>query len=88
MCWAGGVPTKTPLQGEWEQILSWLVVNPNGAAATSSASCSAAPPDAINHCKSVPYSEACGKSEPACLETQEEQWQVEVIRGPSPPSIE
>ena len=38
----------------------------NGAAATSSGSCSAAPPDGINHYKSAPFSVACGKYEPPC----------------------
>src|SRR5947209_8120488 len=27
-CSAGGAPTRTPLWGEWEQILTWLVANP------------------------------------------------------------
>jgi len=61
---------KDAFEGEWEQILLWLVANPERAftrvAVTSSGNCSAAPPNAINPCKSAPSNEACGKSEPIC----------------------
>jgi len=49
---------KDPFEGEWEQILSWLVATPSGAAATFSENYSASPQDAINPCKSARFSEA------------------------------
>ena len=66
-CWAGGVPTKTPLRESGSRSSPGSRPIPNAAAATFSGSCSAALPDAINHCKSAPYSAACGKYEPTCL---------------------
>jgi hypothetical protein len=52
---------------EWEEIRPGFLgclPTQNGAAATFSASCSASPPNAINRCKYVPFSEACARSEP------------------------
>jgi hypothetical protein len=57
---------KDPFEGEWEQIMSWVMANPKGAAETFSGSYSAALPDAIKHCKSAPCSATCGKYEPSC----------------------
>ena len=64
--WAGDVLRRTPLEESGSRSCpGWLPI-PNGAVATSSGSCSAAPPDAINRYKSVPSSAACGKYEPIC----------------------
>ena len=46
---------KDSFEGEWEQIFSWLVANPEQS--------SAAPRDAINYYKSAPSSAACGTYE-------------------------
>jgi hypothetical protein len=62
--WAGGAPTKTPLRESGSRSSpGWLPIL-SEAAATSSRSCSAAPPDAINHHKSARFSAACARSEP------------------------
>ena len=72
---------KDPFEGEWEQILSWLEVNPERSSGDIFRELQRRSP---------------GRYQPlqirtlqrGMLETREEQWQVEVIRGPSPPSIE
>ena len=64
--WAGGAPTKTPLRESGSRSSPGSRPIPNAAAATFSGSCSAALPDAINHCKSALCSVACGKSESIC----------------------
>ncbi len=59
---------KDPFAGEWEQIISWLVANPERAAATFSGNCSAALPDAISPCKSAHSNGGCEKYEsPSCI---------------------
>jgi hypothetical protein len=50
-----------PFAGKWEQILSWLVANPEEAAATSSGSCSAAPLVVVSHYTSAPESRGMRK---------------------------
>jgi len=56
--------TRTPLRESGSRSCPGWLPTLNGAVATSSGSCSAAPPDAINHYKSARFSEACGKYEP------------------------
>ncbi len=57
---------KDPFDGEWEQILSWLMANPERSSGDI-------------------FRELQRRSPGS--QTREEQWQAEVIRGPSPPPI-
>ncbi len=78
---------KDPFAGEWEQIISWLVANPQrsprrplpGVAAPLPRTLSALP---------HPHTRArhAEKTSPL-LEIVEEQWQAEVICGPAPPPV-
>src|SRR5947209_8577512 len=87
-CWAGGIPTKTLLRESGSRSFrGWRPIR-NGAAATFSGSCSAALQDAINRYKSARESRGMRKIRASLLETREEQWQEEVIRGPSRPPVE
>jgi hypothetical protein len=65
-CGAGGAPTRIPLRGSGSKFSPgrWPILN--GAAATSSGSCSAAPLVAISPYTSAPYSEGCSRSGPIC----------------------
>ena len=52
---------KAPFEGEWEQITSWVIANPERSMGISSESYSSAPLDVINHYKSARCSAACGR---------------------------
>jgi hypothetical protein len=58
---------KDPFEGEWEQILSWLVANPERNSGDIFCELQHLPPDAISHCTSATYCEACARSEPTRL---------------------
>ncbi len=55
---------KDPFEGEWEQITSWLLANPERSSGDIFGEYSVALQDAITPCKSAPFSEECGKYEP------------------------
>jgi hypothetical protein len=80
--WAGDVPGKAPLKESGSRSCpGWLPI-PNGAVATSSGSCSASPPGRYHPLQIRTLQRGMRKIRAYLLETFEEQWQDEVIRGP------
>ena len=76
---------KDPFEGEWEQVLSWLHANPERSSGDIFRELQRRSPGRYQllqiRTHKPRYAE--NPSSPA-LETCEEQWQVEVMRGPSP----
>ena len=75
---------KDPFAGEWEHILSWLVANPERSSGDIFRELQRRSPGRYQplHIRTL----QCGmrKIRAYLLETLEEQWQEEVIRGPRP----
>ena len=86
-CWAGGAPTRTPLQGSGSRSCPgwWPILN--GAAATSSGSCSTAPRTLSTITNPYPPARDAENTSLPAWKRLEEQWQEEVIRGPLPSPI-
>jgi len=57
---------KDPFAGEWDQIISWLVANPERSSSDIFRELQRRSPEALTHYKSARSSAACGKYEPAC----------------------
>ena len=76
---------KDPFEGEWEQVLSWLHANPERSSGDIFRELQRRSPGRYQllqiRTHKPRYAE--NPSSPA-LEKCEEQWQVEVMRGPSP----
>ena len=77
---------KDPFEGEWEQILSWLVANPERSSGDIFRELQRRSPGRYKPLQIRTLQRGMRKIRACLLETQEEQWQVEVIRGqlPSP----
>ncbi len=76
---------KDPFEGEWEQILSWLVANPERSSGDIFRELQRRSPGRYKPLQIRTLQRGMRKIRACLLETQE-QWQVEVIRGqlPSP----
>jgi hypothetical protein len=76
---------KDPFEGEWEQILSWLVANPEWSSCDIFRELQRRSPGRYQPLQIRTLQRGMRKIRAYLLETAEEQWQAEVIRGPSPP---
>ena len=73
---------KDPFAGEWEHILSWLVANPQRSSGDIFRELQHRSPERYKPLQIRTLQRGMRKIRACLLETQEEQWQVEVIRGP------
>ena len=78
---------KDPFEGEWEQILSWLVVNPERSSGDIYRELQRHSPGRYQPLQIRTLQRGMRKIRAHLLETREEQWQQEVIRGPAPTLI-
>ena len=78
---------KDPFEGEWEQILSWLVANPERSSGDIFRELQRRSPGRYQPLQIRTLQRGMRKIRAYLLETREEQWQEEVIRGPSPSPI-
>jgi len=79
---------KAPFEGEWEQIISWLVANPERRSGDIFRELKRLSPGRYQPLHIRTLQRGMRKIRAYLLETREEQWQAEVIRGPSPPPVE
>ena len=74
---------KDPFKGEWEQILSWLVANPERSSGDIFRELQRLSPGRYQPQQIRTLQRGMRKIRADLLETREEQWQEEVIGGPS-----
>jgi len=72
---------KDPFAGEWEQILSWLVANPERSSGDIFRELQRRSPGRYQPLQIRTLQRGMRKIRVHLLETREEQWQEEVIRG-------
>jgi hypothetical protein len=75
---------KDPFAGEWEQILSWLLANPERSSGDIFRELQCRSPGRYQPLQIRTLQRGMRKIRAYLLETQQEQWQDEVIRGPLP----
>jgi len=78
---------KDPFEGEWEQILSWLVANPERSSGDIFRELQRRSPGRYHPMQIRTLQRGMRKIRAYLLETAEEQWQDEVIHGRSSPPI-
>jgi hypothetical protein len=78
---------KDPFEGEWEQIFSWLVANPERSSGDIFRELQRRSPGRYQPLQIRTLQRGMRKIRVYLLETREEQWQEEVIHGPSPAPI-
>jgi hypothetical protein len=78
---------KGPFEGEWEQILSWLVANPERSSGDIFRELQRLSPGRYQPLQIRTLQRGMRKIRAYLLETVKDGWQEEVIRGPSPTSI-
>jgi len=78
---------KDPFEGEWEQILSWLMANPERSSGDIFRELQRRSPGRYKPLQIRTLQRGMRKIRACLLATQEEQWQVEVIRGPLPSPV-
>ena len=78
---------KDPFGGEWEQILSWLVTNPERSSGDIFRELQRISPGRYQPLQIRTLQRGMRKIRAYLLETFEEQWQDEVIRGQVPPPV-
>jgi hypothetical protein len=78
---------KDPFEGEWEQILSWLVANPERSSGDIFRELQRRSPGRYQPLQIRTLQRGMRKIRTSLLETAEEQWQEEVIHGRSSPPI-
>jgi hypothetical protein len=76
-----------PFDGEWEQILSWLMANPERSSGDIFRELQHRSPGRYQPLQIRTLQRGMRKIRAFLLETVEEQWQAEVICGPSLPPI-
>jgi hypothetical protein len=74
---------KDPFAGEWEQILSWLVANPERSSGDLFRELQRRSPGRYQPSHIRTLQRGMRKIRAYLLETRQEQWQEEVIHGPS-----
>jgi len=79
---------KDPFEGEWEQITSGLVANPERSSGDIFRELQRPSPGRYRPLQIRTLQRGMRKIRASLLETVEEQWQEEVIRGSSPPPVE
>ena len=75
---------KDPFAGEWEQILSWLLANPERSSGDIFRELQCRSPGRYQPLQIRTLQRGMRNIRAYLLETQQEQWQDEVIRGPLP----
>ncbi len=78
---------KDPFEGEWEQIMSWLVANSERSSGDIFRELQRRSPGRYHLLQIRTLQRGMRKIRTHLLETREEQWQTEVIYGPSPPPV-
>jgi hypothetical protein len=78
---------KDPFEGEWDQIFSWLMANPERSSGDIFRGLQRRSPGSYQPLQIRTLQRGMRKIRAYLLDTREEQWQSEVIRGPSPPPI-
>src|SRR2546425_438047 len=78
---------KDPFEGEWEQILSWLVANPERSSGDIFRELQRRSPGRYQPLQIRTLQRGMRKIRASLLETVEEQWQAEVIHGRSPQPV-
>jgi hypothetical protein len=78
---------KDPFEGEWEQIVSWLVANPERSSGDIFRELQRRSPGRYQPLQIRTLQRGMRKIRAYLLETWEEQWQEEVICGPLLPPI-
>jgi hypothetical protein len=78
---------KDPFDGEWEQILSWLIANPERSSGGIFRELQCLSPGRYQPLHIRTLQRGMRKIRAYLLETFEEQWQDEVICGPVPQSV-
>jgi hypothetical protein len=76
-----------PYAGEWEQILIWLVANPERSSGDIFRELQRCSPGRSQPLQIRTLQRGMRKIRASLLEAREEQWQTEVIRGPSPEPV-
>src|SRR5947209_489053 len=79
---------KDPFEGEWEQILFWLIASPERSSGDIFRELQRRSPGRYQPLQIRTLQRGMRKIRAYLLETVEEQWQDEVIHGRSPPSME
>jgi hypothetical protein len=79
---------KDPFEGEWEQIFSWLLTNSERSSGDIFRELQRRSPGRYQLLQIRTLQRGMRKIRAHLLETREEQWQVEVIRGSSPLPVE
>jgi hypothetical protein len=74
---------KDPFEGEWEQIFSWLIANPERSSGDIFRELQRRSPGRYQPLQIRTLQRGMRKIRAYLLETVEEQWQDEVICGPS-----
>jgi hypothetical protein len=75
---------KAPFEGEWEQIMSWLVANPERSSGDIFRELQNRSPGRYQPLQIRTLQRGMQKIRAFLLAKREEQWQVEVIGGPFP----
>jgi hypothetical protein len=78
---------KDPFEGEWEQIFSWLVANPERSSGDIFRELQRRSPGRYQPLQIRTLQRGMRNIRAHLLETRQEQWQVEVIRGTSLPPV-
>jgi len=78
---------KDPFEREWEQILSWLVANPERSSGDIFRELQRCSLGRYHPMQMRTLQRGMRKIRDHLLGTFEEQWQEEVIRGPSPAPV-
>jgi hypothetical protein len=78
---------KDPFEGEWEQITSWLMANPERSSGDIFRELQRRSSGRYQPLQIRTLQRGMRKIRACLLENREEQWQVEVIHGPSPTSV-
>jgi len=78
---------KDPFEGEWEQIMSWLVANPERSSGDIFRELQRRSPGRYQPLQIRTLQRGMRKIRAYLLETVKEQWQAEVIHGRSPQPV-
>ncbi len=78
---------KDPFEGEWEQIISWVIANPERSSGDIFRELQRRSPGRYQPLQIRTLQRGMRKIRAHLLEAVEEQWQAEVICGPSPSPV-
>jgi hypothetical protein len=78
---------KDPFEGEWEQIISWLIANPERSSGDIFRELQRRSPGRYQPLQIRTLQRGMRKIRAYLQETVQDGWQEEVIRGPSPSRV-